>query len=161
MKSIILFRHGIPESYSFGRDHDRPLAPLGITDSKKMGKFLSAKKELPDRVITSTALRAITTAEIAMAEGKWPCSLIIEEGIYGGPLLFLLNLVREQDDKIFSICLVGHEPNFSNFIARSTDSIYQRFPKASMAKINFDVIRWKNISMGFGKLNWLVRPADL
>ena len=150
MKSIILFRHARAERCDLGRDHDRPLASKGIADAKKMGLYLSGGKLLPEIVISSTALRAKMTGETAMEEGKWSCPLILEAGIYGGTPLFLLNLVNKQD-----------EPNFTNLIARSTNSAYQRFPKGSMARIEFDIESWEDIKMGFGSLNWLVEPGRI
>ena len=161
MKSIILFRHARAEIGDFNRDHDRLLVSKGIEDAKKMGLYLSGEKLLPEIVISSTALRAKMTGETAMEEGKWSCPLILESGIYGGAPLFLLNLVNKQDDAISSICLVGHEPNFSNFIAQSTNSTYRRFPNGSMARIEFDVESWEDIIMGFGILNWLVEPGRI
>ena len=161
MKSIILFRHCKPESGGFGQDHDRPLALAGISDAKKMGIYLSRKNELPDLVISSTAVRAKMTTEIAMAEGKWSCILELNATIYGGDPLFILNLINNQNNSISSICIVGHEPNFSNFIARSTSVVYMHFPKGSMAKIDFDVEQWEEIDMGLGSLVWLVQPEEI
>ena len=158
MKSIILFRHARAERCVLGRDHDRPLASKGIADAKKMGLYLSGEKLLPEIVISSTALRAKMTGETAMEEGKWSCPLILESGIYGGAPLFLLNLVNKQDDAISSICLVGHEPNFSGFIAQSTGNDYTPFPTASMAKIDFETDSWSKIEFGLGSLDWLVHP---
>ena len=162
MKSIILFRHGESDfNLDFNQDHERPLTLSGIKDVGKMGKYLAQKNELPNLVISSTAVRAKTTAEIAMDIGKWPCNIVLESKIYGGKPKFLLNLIQNQDNKLLSICLVGHEPNFSRFIAESTDSDYLQFPTATMAKINFDVNSWKKITMGFGNLIWIVSPKEL
>ena len=94
MKSIILFRHARSEIGDFNRDHYRLLVSKGIEDAKKMGLYLSGKKQLPEIVISSTALRSKITADTAMEEGKWPCPLILEAGIYGGSPIFLLNLVN-------------------------------------------------------------------
>ena len=124
-------------------------------------QFLSQKDELPEVVISSTAVRAKTTAEIAIDVGKWPCPMILKSGIYGGNPQFLLGLVQSQDESLSSICLVGHEPNFSSFISQSTDSNYMQFPTASMAKISFDVDNWHSIEMGFGNLDWLIMPKEL
>ena len=161
MKSIILFRHARAERCDLGRDHDRPLASKGIADAKKMGLYLSGEKLLPEIVISSTALRAKMTGETAMEEGKWSCPLILESGIYGGVPLFLLNLVNKQDDAISSICLVGHEPNFSRFIASATRMKYVCFPTASMAKVEFNVIKWGDVIMDLGNLDWLLSPEHL
>ena len=117
MKSIILFRHGKSEwNTYYDSDHNRPLAPRGIKSAKKMGIFLSNKNQMPDLVISSTAVRARSTVELAMAEGNWPSAMVLESAIYGGPPTILLSIAQSQTDPIKSICFVGHEPNFSMFI---------------------------------------------
>ena len=162
MRSIILFRHGDADSsYDHRNDCERPLVERGIKDAKIMGEYLSHKGQLPDLVISSTALRAITTIEHAMNAGKWLSKLILEAGIYGGSPIYLLKLLQNQDDNILSICLVGHEPNFSNFISQSTDSGYIRFPTASMAKVTYDINNWSEVAMGFGNLDWIVNPQNI
>ena len=161
MKSIILFRHAKTESCFLGRDHDRPLTEAGILDAGKMGHYLAEKNELPDLLLSSTAVRAKTTVDIAMNKGKWPCPLELDAGIYGGDQHFLLDLINNQDNTLSSICLVGHEPNFSNFIACSTGNAYKPLVKGSMAKIDFDVKCWENIAMGFGNQIWWVEPGEV
>ena len=126
-----------------------------------MGFYLSNKKEIPDLVISSTAIRAKTTADATISEGKWTCSLELNADINGGDPIFLLNLAKSQDNSYSSICLVGHEPNFSIFIARSTNSSHQSFSKGSMARMDFDVDKWEDITMGLGNLSWLIAPMDI
>ena len=158
MKSIILFRHCKTECLDLGRDHDRPLTSTGILDAREMGLYLAEKNEVPDLMISSTAIRAKTTALSAIAEGKWDCNFEINTGIYGGDLLYLLNLSKKQNNSISLICLVGHEPHFSNFLSRLTTNTYQHFSKGSMARIDFDIEKWVDISLGLGKLIWKVEP---
>ena len=38
---------------------------------------LSQKNEIPDIVISSTAIRAKNTADLAMENGKWGCPIIL------------------------------------------------------------------------------------
>ena len=161
MKSIIFFRHGQAKSSSIDLDHNRQLAHSGIIDAKKMGRHLSDMNEFPDLVITSTAVRAKTTAEIAMASGNWNCPLYFEPDIYNGDLVFLLGLIKKQDNKVSSICLVGHEPNFSTFIYSATGIKCMNLPTASMTKIVFNVIKWDDIIMGFANLDWHFSPKHL
>ena len=162
MKSIILFRHGESDyNLDFSQDHERPLAQSGIQDAGKMGAYLYQQNESPNLVISSTAVRAKATAKIAMDVGKWSCNIVLESKIYGGSPEYLLSLIKSQNNRLSSICIVGHEPNFSSFIVKSTDSNYLQFPTASMAKINFDVNSWQEIIMGFGNLNWIISPKEL
>ena len=160
MKTVILFRHARTKSDYFGKDHDHPLDITGILDAKRIGKYLSENNQLPDLVISSSALRAITTAENAMIKGKWPCPLKLDSSIYRGEPFFLLNLINRQDDELSSICLVGHEPNISAFISLATARKKIKFSKGSMARIDFYVQRWNDVTMGMGNFCWQINPDD-
>ena len=162
LKSIILFRHGEYDMNSkYGHNHDCPLTNVGIKEAEMMGKYLETKNQVPDYIISSTAVRAQTTLKVAIASGEWSCPLVLESGIYGGSPQFLLNMLRRQNNTLSSICLVGHEPNFSSFIKQATNSVNIYFPTASMAKIDFNIDNWLEIAMGVGNLDWLVRPDEL
>ena len=72
MRSVIMFRHGKSDwDADYGPDHDRPLTKRGIKAAKKMGKYLAGLDQVPHIVVSSTAVRARTTVELAMAEGNW------------------------------------------------------------------------------------------
>ena len=162
MKSIILFRHGKSEWNTFyDSDHNRPLAPRGIKAAKKMGVFLANKKQVPDLVISSTAIRARTTVELAIEKGNWISAMILESAIYGGPATVLLSIAQAQLDTIISICFVGHEPNFSMFISQACGLGHIEFTTANMAKIDFNVNNWKDIEFEKGVLDWLQKPKEL
>jgi len=162
LKTIILFRHGRTDwNAEYSIDHDRPLSSKGILEVQQMGLMLSSIKSQPALVISSTAIRTKCTSEIAIKTGKWKSTMILESGIYGGNPTFLLNLIKKQNNNHNSICLVGHEPNFSIFISNATDSTYVRFPTASMAKVDFEVKKWTDIDFGLGKLDWLKHPNEI
>ena len=98
--SIIIFRHGKSDwNAVYGKDHDRPLSKRGINASKKMGIFLKNKDQIPDIVISSSASRAKTTAELAIKAGNWNSNFYIDERIYGRSSDFLLELAKLIDNK--------------------------------------------------------------
>ena len=159
--SIIIFRHGKSDwNAVYGKDHDRPLSKRGINASNKMGIFLRKKNQIPDIVISSSALRAKTTAELAIKAGNWNSNFYIDERIYGRSSDFLLELTKFIDDKHKSICFVGHEPTCSSFISLSTFHS-ARFKTSSMAKINFVSDSWSGIEFGKGTLEWLISPKEI
>ena len=161
MKSIIIFRHGSANNATeYQKDYDRTLTPRGIKDAKKMGCYLLEKKSKPDLLLSSSAVRARQTAEIAHTTGNWKSKFFLEPKIYGGNPYFLLDLIKQQNDIYNSICLVGHEPDFSNFITKLTNT-YIDFPTASMAKIVFNIKEWVRIDFEIGTLDWLTHPRDL
>jgi len=162
MKSVILFRHGKANfDKIFLNDHERALENQGVKEAEKMGKCLFEKNEIPDLVISSTATRAKSTAEAAMKKGKWKCPITFNNIIYSGSTSDLLILIKEQNNKYDSICMVGHEPKFSNFVDLSTNNEHTFFSTATVAKIYFDMPKWSLIEFGFGNLDWLISPKEL
>ena len=117
MKSVILFRHGKSNcDIDYGLDHERPLSNKGTRDAKTMGKYLAKLNQIPDLVISSTALRAKTTAELSIKEGGWKSKFILEKRIYQSLPEDLLNILKLLKDDKNIVCLTGHEPTFSSFI---------------------------------------------
>ncbi|PHQ79441.1 MAG: hypothetical protein COB66_06830 [Coxiella sp. (in: Bacteria)] len=162
MRSVILFRHGKSDwDADYGSDHDRPLAQKGVNAAKKMGKYLAGLDQIPDVVLSSTAVRARTTVELAMAAGSWGSRYRLEGDIYGGSPKVLLSLLQNLSSDDHIACLVGHEPIFSSFISMSTHSGGVQFPTASMARIDFNVQQWQEVRLGGGALAWLMRPKEL
>ena len=162
MKSIILFRHGQAgwENNIFGKDYDKPLTPIGIKDAEKMGEYLSKINNTPDLIISSTANRAKTTMELAYKAGDWKSIINFETKIYGGNPNYLFELINKQNNKYKSVCLVGHEPNFSDFISLTTGE-YKIFNTASMAKIDFETNQWEEVISKQGSLDWLRSPQKI
>jgi len=162
MKTLILFRHSESGWKSGNKDdHERHLTDKGIEVAKKIGAYLSNIKSVPDLIISSTALRAKSTSELAKEEGGWDSDITLESGIYGGNLSFLIKLAQSQDNHIDSVCFTGHEPYFSSFISRVTNQENTYFPTASIAKINFRVSDWNNVDFCNAELDWLIKPQDL
>ena len=162
MKTVIIFRHGKANwDKEFSNDHDKTLAPRGIKDAKKMGEYLSQNNDIPDLVISSTAIRAKSTANLAMEAGNWTCPISLNEIIYTGSTNDLLTIVQKQDETLNAICIVGHEPKLSNFVDLSTNNKHTKFPTGSMAKIDFEISKWGFVEFGLGKLNWLINPKEL
>jgi len=164
MMSVILFRHGKSDwDAKYSQDHDRPLAERGIKAAKKMGQLLSKKNETPDLLISSTALRARKTAEIAAKVGRWRADTKYEKLIYGGSVNTLLSILKKQNDRHKTICLVGHEPIFSSFVEKITNTKWIKFPTAAMVKIIFKIEKWDEIELKPEKcdINWFIKPKDL
>ena len=162
MKSVILFRHGKSDwDAPYMKDHDRPLSQRGVQAAKRMGKYLSKIQQVPELILSSTALRAKTTAELAKNFGEWDSILILERQIYESSLNDLLTILAMQNPKFSFICLVGHEPTFSHFISEMTKTSCDKFPTAAMARIDFQLEDWKELKSKQGTLSWLKKPKEL
>ena len=163
-KSVILFRHGKSDwDAQYDSDHDRPLAKRGIRDAKRMGKFLSKRAEVPELILSSSALRARETTKLAMEAGNWDVDIELEKKIYGASLEKILYVIKAQDNKYNSICLVGHEPIFSTIITLIDNKKKIKFPTATMARISFSAGDWKRVLFEPDKckLDWFYKPKSI
>ena len=69
-------------------DHDRPLNDRGIRDAPRMARKLAETDFRPEVILSSTALRARTTAEAFAAE--FDVAVDLDPELYGAPGAVLL-----------------------------------------------------------------------
>jgi phosphohistidine phosphatase len=161
-KTLILFRHGKSDwAASPQRDRDRPVAERGIAAAKTMGKLLAAAKKVPDLAITSSAVRACTTLELAMAAGHWNCPTEVTDDLYEASMDQVLDVIHRTPDGHESLMLVGHEPTWSDAISFLTGGGRAKMPTAAMACLEFEVASWSQVEYGRGTLLWLLPPRLL
>ena len=162
MKTVIFFRHGKSDwDAEYGEDHDRPLAKRGKRAAKKMGRYLANIAELPDLVVSSSALRARKTTQLAAKAGDWDVEVRETRSLYEASPSEILDVVRGLPEEASSVMLVGHEPVWSSSISLLSGARSVRFPTAAMASIRFDVTSWADVTPGTGTLRWLVVPRSL
>ena len=128
-----------------------------------MGKFLSKRAEVPKLILSSTALRTRETIKLAMEAGNWDVGIELEKKIYEASLEEIINIIKSQDDKYNSICLVGHEPIFSTIIALIDNKKKIKFPTATMARVSFYTSDWRRVLLepDMCKLDWFYKPKSI
>lgn len=162
MKTLLILRHGKSDwQAGYGADAERPLADRGIAAAELVGRFLRHAGQVPAKVISSTAVRARGTAELAMQAGQWECAASFTDTLYGASVTSVLDLLKTEDDAVPSLLLVGHQPTWSELITDLTGGTSVRLPTAALARIDFEVDRWRDIQTGGGTLRWLVTPKLL
>src|SRR2546428_3125668 len=99
MPALILLRHGKSDwQADYGADdRARPLARRGRKAAKTMGRFLARAGQVPDAAITSPAVRAHDTLQLAMDGGGWTCPARTAPSLYRGRLRDLRRRGREED----------------------------------------------------------------
>lgn len=161
-KTLILFRHGKSDwEASFNRDHDRPLAERGRRSAQIMGRWLAITRRIPDLAITSSAVRAKTTLDLAMTAGQWACPTQITANLYDATVEGVLGVVHQQPDTYQSLMLVGHEPTWSDTLIALMGGGMVRMPTAAMACLSFEADHWAQVAQGRATLLWLMPPKLL
>ena len=162
MRHLYLLRHAKSDwSGEFGSDRERDLTSRGRKAAATIGRFLTAVRQAPDAVLTSPAVRARRTVEIAAEAGEWGAPIATAERLYGGSADSLLEVVRGADDQAVRLLLAGHEPIWSESVGRFVGSGRVRMVTAAVARVDLPFHRWSETRFGYGTLAWLCTPKLL
>ena len=125
-----------------------------------MGKKLKERQIMPDLILSSPAKRAKMTAiAIAKAIGYPQKKIIFDDNMYLPSEMYLLGLVRNQDNMYATLMLFGHNPGFNNFAnLLLKQNPLSNIPTAGVCCIRFDVDNWKKVQEGQGELVFFDYP---
>lgn len=159
MRILFLLRHGKSDADAGAEgDEDRPLAKRGRKAAKFVGRFLRLARQAPDSAVSSSALRARETVEIAVREGGWGCPIRTTRALYESDPSRVLAEIRSEPDSTQRLLLAGHEPTWSELASRLVGGGSLRVPTACVIRIDFDVDSWREVDFGAGELVWLIPP---
>jgi phosphohistidine phosphatase len=119
-------------------DHNRPLNDRGMRDAPRMARRLAETGLRPDVILSSTALRARTTAEAFAAELRIAVSL--EPELYGAPAGSLLAVAAATGAA--SVMVVAHDPGMSVLAGRLSDGRIEHMPTCAVATFAWDEDDW-------------------
>ena len=162
MKRLLLMRHAKSDrSADYGEDHERPLSKRGEASAHAIGRFLTLTKQQPDAGLTSSAVRARRTLELAIAAGGWNCPIRPTRALYDGGPADILDEINQESDAIASLVVVGHEPTWSALASGLVGGGALRMVTGALAAIDFGVESWSAVGPGYGELAWMVAPRLL
>jgi phosphohistidine phosphatase len=169
---LLLLRHARAEPGGPDReDRDRALTERGLADAAAMARALKARGYAPSRILCSTARRTVQTAEAVLKAAPAPIAYL--ESLYLAPPGRLMALAQDAADDDAALMIVGHNPGLEQcaaILARAPvrprqqhrqDAMEEKFPTAALAVLDFDIVRWKQLSPSEGYLVDFVRPRDL
>ena len=159
-RTLALLRHA-KSAYPTGvPDVRRPLADRGSRDAEAAGRLLRERVGDPDLVLVSTATRAQATWEQVRAAYAHPPRHMNESRIYDASVDDLLLLLREVDDAVTRLVLVGHNPGLEELaFALSGDAseapalagMSEKFPTCGLAVLTLDR-SWAHVVPGVAAL---------
>jgi phosphohistidine phosphatase len=162
VKELLLLRHGKSDwNADYAEDRERPLAPRGKAAAKLIGRFLTKTNCVPDLVVTSSAVRACSTAQLAAEAGGWSTRMVVRDDLYASSAGAVLKLISRQAKGVERLMLVGHNPTWEDTIRLLIGGGLIRVPTAAVACIRFSILTWNDASPGNGVLHWLITPKLL
>ena len=153
-----MLRHGKSDwDAAFDSDHERPLARRGESAAKAIGRVLARMGQVPDKVITSSAVRARATADLAAGAGGWGCPIQVTDDLYGASPASTLDAVARHGDNEGRLMLVGHDPAWSQ-LTRALTGAQAQMKTGAVAAIDLGIDDWQHISETRGELAFLLQP---
>lgn len=154
MKQLLIVRHAKSDWGDANlRDFDRPLNHRGHKNAAEMVNRLVAKSIKPDTIVSSPALRALTTAKYFAA--GWQMSsepLNTNANIYEASVNSLLKVVNGFGPEFDKIALFGHNPGLTDLLNYLTGEYINNMPTCGVAIVEFPFEDWKLVSGGTGNL---------
>lgn len=154
VKRLILIRHAKSDwGNPSVSDFDRPLNKRGNTNAPEMAKRMVSQKIYPDLIVSSPALRALTTATYFAKEwGIDKTNIRTDKNIYEAGLKSLLNVVNHFDNQYQTIAMFGHNPGFTDFANYLSDVNIYNMPTCSIVMLEFPFEEWNLVSGSTAKV---------
>ncbi|WP_449281855.1 SixA phosphatase family protein [Leucobacter sp.] len=143
MIELILVRHaksdwGVPEL----DDHERPLNGRGERDAPAMAERLAQAGAEVECIISSTAVRARTTARAFGA--ALGVEVELDPELYAAPGSTLLTKAVEAGAG--SVMVVAHNPGISDLAARLSGGGIEHMPTCAVAQFEWDAGSWDEVA---------------
>ncbi len=154
MKSVYFIRHA-KSSWDDPslRDIDRPLNKRGLRDAPFMAKMLRAKGIKPDRLVSSPARRAFSTARFFAEElGIAKEEIWLDKRIYEAYPEDVLGILQELPDDYKLVLAFGHNPTFTGVANFFADEYISNVPTCGIFRVDAAVISWADFREGKGNL---------
>lgn len=162
MKTLLLLRHGKSSwKDSTLADHDRPLKKRGREAADRMGRLLRDEKLVPQHVLTSSAVRAVETTQIAVKAAKYAGNVETVAALYHAEPRAFVAVVSHVPDRFGNVLLVGHNPGLEEWLARLT-GCDEELSTAALADIELPIDSWQDLTVDTrGTLRKLWQPKLL
>ena len=161
-KTILIVRHA-KSSWDFAElsDHDRPLNNRGKRDAPRIGKKLLEEGLTPKLIISSSAVRAYSTAKKVAKGCAYDGEIIVDSSLYGSGYQKYLDALKNQNDKNDMIMLVGHNPYSEQLLETLTGKMIT-MPTCAVACVRLSIRMWNDVNAQTkGELLNLLRPKEL
>ena len=159
MKTLLVMRHAKSDrDADYDGDHERPLNHRGIRSARIMGRVLAADGLAPDLVVTSTAVRARSTASLAKAAGHWDCEIVLDPNLYGTGADAAVQTATSVADSD-RLMLVGHQPTWSILVSILTGENAD-MKTATVVAIEFDIEAWDDLPSVRGDVSAIYQPRE-
>jgi len=148
-KKIFFLRHAKSSWDLDVSDINRPLNQRGVDDIIKVGKKFDKIFKSVQLIITSPAVRAISTCVIFSSSINFTYDKIkINNKLYTFSVDEIIKFVYNLNDSTNEVILVGHNPAFTSAANFFSNEEIIHMPTSSIVSISFNENKWSRVKKG-------------
>ena len=161
-KQLLLVRHAKSDWENIKlSDFDRPLNPRGEKNAPEMAKRLLKRGKIPQSIVSSPAVRALTTARYFANEfGHDKSGIVKVPEIYEALTSTLMSVINDLDNQFSFIALFGHNPGITELVRNLCNKDLYNIPTCGMVLIEFPFDEWNMVSAGTGEMVFYDYPKN-
>src|SRR5262245_23880001 len=134
-----------------------------------MAAYMREHDYRPDFILCSPATRTRKTLALMQPALGRDIRVAYDRKLYPGSPDLLLRRLRDVDEAIASVLLIGHNPGLERLAAglaprgdrRALAHMHEKFPTCGLAVIHLHIDRWEQAELGAGTLTDFMVPAAL
>ncbi len=147
MKTLLVLRHA-KSSWKNANlaDFERPLNKRGKNDAPRMGELLRREGIVPDLIISSSAVRALATAEAVASACGYESEIQTTRQFYHAwpdDYVEVINSVSNACDRVM---VVGHNPGMESLVEELTGE-WIKMPTAALVQIALRITQWSELNL--------------
>jgi phosphohistidine phosphatase len=153
MKRLTLVRHAKSDwSLPDQQDWDRVLNRRGQQDAPEMARRLRSRKFTPALILSSPAVRALSTASIMARELKVPAQQIApDERLYLADPKQIIEVIRDLGGDVEHLMVLGHNPGITDCAnLLSAGEKIDNMPTCAVFTACFALESWAEVQWGTG-----------
>lgn len=155
-RTLVVVRHAKAEP-SGPTDFERALAERGHGDAAAAGAWLRDEGVRPDHALVSAALRTRETWTALAGGAGWDLEPELDRALYAADTEAALDLVRQVDDAVSTLVVLGHNPTMHSLAytlddgegdaAAGTELTVGAFPTSAVAVLRVER-SWADLGPG-------------
>lgn len=169
MKKLYILRHAKSSYPANTDDHERPLNERGEKSCRLIGKYLKENEIIPDRIISSDALRTKQTAKNILRESGIATKAEFTKNLYLATPGEILKEIAKTDNDFSSLMVVCHNPGaeqLAKYLAGSGDDevikrLKTKYSTAGLACLTLKSNNWQQLDPACGNLDNFITPKML
>jgi phosphohistidine phosphatase len=125
-----------------------------------MGKRLISLNGTPDLIISSGAVRALTTAKLFVTNSNYPIDDIkVNDNLYLASSRKIVEIIQLIDNQFSNVWLFSHNPGISETVTDLTDRDVE-LKTCCLVNIESKINKWREFDFGKCEMKSVFSPKD-